>query len=1069
MKKNMIRCVVVAAATVSAQLASAGWVSTANLAGDGRGEFGSGGTNQRVVSGGVSALNRQQAGASGQEAMVVEQFPVGLFSGPSGAAAGSSLIKNTPGLTVQNTSDVFDTVQVSNGELQVTGATTTLGTLDSAVAAPGLGLPVPAGLGTQVGQVAGQLATLTINGGAKYNGFNLAAGTVNGAVAVVNVDGAGTAVNMAFPAANQGWFVNARGTATFNITNGATVTARLADFGRESGTSSTVNISGVGSKLTTSQLSQRGGSAAPFDSNLTINVTDGGSLTGSNVNTAARGNMFFGTNKSVASPNTSILNVSGAGSSLFAGQLSLANGAGAVTTTTISNGATADLLNVFISGNSATTDAKGILNISGSTVTMSQLVAGNATGADGDVNVTSGSTVTAANAFFANTANATGSLTVSNSAVTTSQFVIGNGENASGTVNLSSGASLTTANAFISSDVTTNVGVTINGSTLKTSQMSVADGFGATATVELSNASTLDSANIFLSTQSFATSTFTSTGSTVKGTSFSTAHGEESSTTAEFVNSTVQLTNSITTVAPSRSAQLFGGKSTLSFTGSTVTVGSQIWSGFDASASVGENDTVTLNDTDLVLNTDGTAGSGQFVMVNGGGINSVWNVLNKSTISVAGNSFLGAEAGGDAKILFNDSSATFSGSFNLGGSGGTAGSPTLLELSNGSTVSAPSGTTLYGTANVNVVNSTFNAGGIEVGGTGTGGTITLTNATLGLSLNVEQSLSIAISGTVTDIPCNFGLAAISGTGTINKTGTALDLLNGDNTGFNGVVNIAAGAIDTATPFGSNTIVNNSSPGVTLNVLDGGVAATQTYAGLTYNTGGPVSLAAITQPGPLSGLTVVGATTQLTVGSLRQGSLFIFEGSSLTVSPGSPIPVQLEDLALLSDDTTPAPAAFLDLNDNSLVVEYTGASPILDLIDIVVEGTQLLFDGDVNGLPTYLAIAEAVDLGLTEFEGVQVDETTVLAKFTYVGDANLDGQVDALDYERVDLAIGNTGVAGTAQGDLNYDGNVDALDYEQIDLNIGNGVGAPLAAVFIPEPATLSLLLALPVLAGRRRR
>ena len=60
----------------------------------------------------------------------------------------------------------------------------------------------------------------------------------------------------------------------------------------------------------------------------------------------------------------------------------------------------------------------------------------------------------------------------------------------------------------------------------------------------------------------------------------------------------------------------------------------------------------------------------------------------------------------------------------------------------------------------------------------------------------------------------------------------------------------------------------------------------------------------------------------------------------------------------------------------------------------------------------VAIAEAGDLGLTEFAGFSVDETAVVLKVTDVGDANLDGQVDA-------------------------------LDYEQVDLNIGNGVGAPL--------------------------
>jgi hypothetical protein len=159
---------------------------------------------------------------------------------------------------------------------------------------------------------------------------------------------------------------------------------------------------------------------------------------------------------------------------------------------------------------------------------------------------------------------------------------------------------------------------------------------------------------------------------------------------------------------------------------------------------------------------------------------------------------------------------------------------------------------------------------------------------------------------------------------------------------------------------------------------------------------------------------------------------------------------------------------LSFGNNSLVVNYDEATPIGTILEYLLAG-KLVADGDVGGLPTYLAIAEAADLGLTEFGGLPVDETAVLVKFTYVGDANLDGQVDALDYERVDLAIGNTGVFGTAQGDLNYDGTVDALDYEQIDLNIGNGVGSPLASVFVPEPAGVSLLAGAGVLALRRRK
>jgi hypothetical protein len=43
-----------------------------------------------------------------------------------------------------------------------------------------------------------------------------------------------------------------------------------------------------------------------------------------------------------------------------------------------------------------------------------------------------------------------------------------------------------------------------------------------------------------------------------------------------------------------------------------------------------------------------------------------------------------------------------------------------------------------------------------------------------------------------------------------------------------------------------------------------------------------------------------------------------------------------------------------------------------------------------------------------------------------------------------------------------------LDYEQIDLNIGNGVGSPLGAVVIPEPASMVAVLITGVLGMRRR-
>ena len=229
---------------------------------------------------------------------------------------------------------------------------------------------------------------------------------------------------------------------------------------------------------------------------------------------------------------------------------------------------------------------------------------------------------------------------------------------------------------------------------------------------------------------------------------------------------------------------------------------------------------------------------------------------------------------------------------------------------------------------------------------------------------------------------------------------------------------------------------------------------------------------------------IGATSTLMLaGGLVSGSQVEKSGGgTLQVSSlaGSSLKIFDGVLAVTGTDTAHVGAleiahtGLLDLGRASLLVDYTGASPIASAIQAFLDGRITAAGDDGFGLPIILAIAEAADLGLTEFGGIALDETVVVAKFTYVGDANLDGQVDALDYERVDLAIGNSGVFGTAQGDINYDGQVDALDYEQIDLNIGNGVGMPLeieglpSSVFIPEPASVVPALVCLCLLRRRR-
>jgi hypothetical protein len=91
----------------------------------------------------------------------------------------------------------------------------------------------------------------------------------------------------------------------------------------------------------------------------------------------------------------------------------------------------------------------------------------------------------------------------------------------------------------------------------------------------------------------------------------------------------------------------------------------------------------------------------------------------------------------------------------------------------------------------------------------------------------------------------------------------------------------------------------------------------------------------------------------------------------------------------------------------------------------------------------LAVADNVLFGRTSWNGQPIDTTTIIGKYTFLGDANLDGQVTTDDYVVVDLGLGRTN-AQWIQGDTDFSGIVTTDDYVVIDLNLGKGTSNPLA-------------------------
>ncbi len=169
----------------------------------------------------------------------------------------------------------------------------------------------------------------------------------------------------------------------------------------------------------------------------------------------------------------------------------------------------------------------------------------------------------------------------------------------------------------------------------------------------------------------------------------------------------------------------------------------------------------------------------------------------------------------------------------------------------------------------------------------------------------------------------------------------------------------------------------------------------------------------------------------------------------------------------------ATGASLDLTNNSAIVDYAAVGTLVD------DTRQMLAAGKLttSSLGGKLGYADNAVLHLTSFAGQTVDDTNLLVKFTYGGDANLDGQVDISDLGALATAWQTSNV--WTGGDFDYSGFVDISDLGILATNWQLGVGSPLGPSFdealaavglsgvtVPEP---SAIVALAALTGFRRR
>jgi autotransporter-associated beta strand protein len=151
---------------------------------------------------------------------------------------------------------------------------------------------------------------------------------------------------------------------------------------------------------------------------------------------------------------------------------------------------------------------------------------------------------------------------------------------------------------------------------------------------------------------------------------------------------------------------------------------------------------------------------------------------------------------------------------------------------------------------------------------------------------------------------------------------------------------------------------------------------------------------------------------------------------------------------------------LDLAGNDLLVH---GGVISNLQQQLAEGLNARH-GYWNGSTGIVSTTAAADSrflttlgyrpGGIALDGVNTTSTDVLVKYTYYGDADLNGSINGADYQQIDTGFGGHATVWF-NGDFNYDGVVDGTDYSLIDnaFNQLTAIGATPLAITVPARTT----------------
>ena len=246
--------------------------------------------------------------------------------------------------------------------------------------------------------------------------------------------------------------------------------------------------------------------------------------------------------------------------------------------------------------------------------------------------------------------------------------------------------------------------------------------------------------------------------------------------------------------------------------------------------------------------------------------------------------------------------------------------------------------------------------------------------------------------------------------------------------------------------GNDTVDFNATGAGTTNQLNAG-AGTDTLRVNGTSPTGPVVIA------PSSGDDEVrvnfdgaGTANALFNTTQRIDSLVIGNGGTAQASSSG-------DMTLVTGSVNIATGGRLDLTNEDMIWDYVGTlSPLPGLQQLLAAGYNA---GAWNGsgiISSTAAAAPGTAIGYAEsgdlfasfpalFAGQLVDRSALLLKYTFAGDANLDGTVNIQDFNRLANNFGQPD-RRWSQGDFNFDAVVNIQDFNKLSANFGQSGLAP---------------------------